>query len=234
METTVKNIGLLLMGILLMMIWGFSHTFFKLFTSFHNSNIEPHIYGIAFLLWGAMLVAHAFFSQNSKAAALKIIKNSCYLLAPLVMFAMYCAAKEQYSLDILQVTEAEAIARQTICLPNILAFGILYILAMLNKERAFNYTRYIFAATMLLVGIGLSHLFITYIHFPFSMSVTLSFIIIDLVLLTLMMNDKIYGLMVKPYLVSLIVVLATHLIWFCMANTSAWQSTAGKFAQLFF
>jgi hypothetical protein len=49
-----------------------------------------------------------------------------------------------------------------------------------------------------------------------------------------MVNDKIYGHTLKPYLVSLLILLAAHLVWYCLPNTIVWQSAAGKFAQLFF
>jgi hypothetical protein len=234
METTVKNIGLLFMGILLIVIWSFYHTFFKLFTTFHGNNIEQHLHEIAFLFWFVILIAQPILIRYKKFAVSKALKRFSYLLAPLVMFAIYYVAKEQYLQDVNQMDGNEAVARQTLALPTIFAFGVLCCLAMFNKENHFNYIRHIIAATLLLVGVGLSHAFVIYIHFPFSMGVSLSFIITDLILLTLMINDRIYGHTIKPYLVSLAIVLATHLVWFCLPNTIAWQDVAGKFVQLFF
>ncbi len=234
METTVKNIGLLFMGVLLLVIWDFSHTFFRLFATFHGSNFTQHLHEIVFLLWFVMLIAQPFLIKYKKVAAQKAFKTITYLLAPLVMYAIFSIAKEQYLQDVNQMAENEVIARQSLVLPNAFAFAGLYFLAIFNRRNSFSSNRYVMAATLLLTSIGLGHAFVVYIHFPFAMGVSLAFIITDLVLLTLMINDKIYGHPLKPYLVSLVIVLATHLIWFCMANTTVWQAAAGKFAQLFF
>jgi hypothetical protein len=234
METTIKNIGLLFMGVLLMVSWGFYHTFLKLFTGFNGSGLAQHLPQIAFVLWFALIAAQPVLTYYKKTTAKKILKTCSYILAPMVMFAICYMAKEQYLQDVSQVNENEAIARQSLALPNAFAFAALYILAMFHKANNFACTRYILAATLLLVGLGLGHAFITYIHFPFSMGISLSVIITDLVLLTLLLNDRIYGHTAKPYAVSLGVILSAQIFWFCLQNTSLWQNAAGKFVQAFF
>lgn len=234
METTVKNIGLLFTGILLVVIWGFSHTFLKLFTAYSTSNLAQFLHQIAFLLWFALLIPQYLFVKYKKIAVYKALKSFSYVLAPLVTLAICCAAKEQYLQDIAQLTKSEAIAKQALDLPNLVAFASLYFLAITAQKNVFIQKRFFVAGTLVLVGLGLSHLFEVYIHFPFSMSVLLSYIITDLVLITLLVNDKIYGYTSMAYVVSLAVFVATQMVWFFLQNTNLWQEAAGKFVQAFF
>jgi hypothetical protein len=234
METTFKNIGLLFTGILLIVIWSFYHTFFRLFTTFNGTIFIQYFYQITFLLWFTMLAAQPILNRYNKMGVYKALKQFSYFLAPLVMMAIFYLSKEQYLQDVNKLTLNEAIIRQTFTLSNLFAFGALYIFALSHKGNDFHYKRYVIAGTLVLIGICLCNVFIVYIHFPFSMGVSLSFIITDLALLTLLANDKIYGHTSKPYLTSLVIVLITHLLWFCTSNSIIWQNTMGKFAQLFF
>src|ERR1700712_1725383 len=96
METTSKNIGLLFMGILVIIIWGFYQTFFRLFSSFHSSNLIQHLHEIALLFWFLTLMAQPVLIHYKKFAAQKTLKRFSLFLAPLVMFAIFYMAKEQY------------------------------------------------------------------------------------------------------------------------------------------
>ena len=93
--------------------------------------------------------------------------------------------------------------------------------------------RYMIATSLLLIGPGTGRALIIYGGMAFPQGVEYSMILTELIAVGLIIYDKLKGNSLKPYLVTLAILVALHIVWkFQLAVW--WQTFGGKFAEWFF
>lgn len=142
--------------------------------------------------------------------------------------------KRQYLREIALYPRSQCIANLIIPLPQLIIFVAMYMLAILNIKNTGYHMRYIVGTSLVLIGPGLGRAFISLAGISFQQSVQLSFLVTELILAGLIINDLKKGNRYKPYAILLIIFLCCHLGWFFMPQSWIWQTLCGKFADLFF
>ncbi len=93
--------------------------------------------------------------------------------------------------------------------------------------------RYMIATSLLMLGPGTGRAFIIYGGMPFPQGVLYSMILTEIITVALIIFDSIKGNSVKPYLVTLGVLLMLHVIWQFQLSWW-WQAFGTWFAAWFF
>lgn len=233
METTYRNISLFFIIILAFVIWGFFRTYFGLFPYFNGITNVQHFHGIMMLSWFAMLIAQPLLIRYKKPVWHRNLGILSYALVPLILISIFLVTKSGYLRNAAVMPYPVNIGSLALNIPNIFAFGTLYILAMANKQNTAAHMRYFIGTSLLLIGPGIGRAMIIYGGLPFPVGVTYSIYITEAVCLALIIIDIVKHNPVKPYLITLLILIVMHLCWqFQMAWW--WQAFAGKFAAWFF
>lgn len=174
----------------------------------------------------------AHINKNEKGGALhrKIGKIS-YVLVPLLLISIFLVGKESYRKEIASLPQNVAIADIALNIPSIIAFAVLYSFAILNKKRPRTHMRYMLATSLLLIGPGLGRALITNFNVPFWDSVTYTYYVMVGIPAILLLFDIKNRKPLKPYIVTLIVLLFVFFVW-QIRLTSEWQTIGVKFAKL--
>jgi hypothetical protein len=156
-----------------------------------------------------------------------------YVIIPLLLISIFLVAKGQYNRMAAIVSKEENIGGMALNIPDIIAFGALYFLAMVNKKNTAYHMRYMIATSLLMLGPGTGRVLIIYGGMSFPQGIEYSSFLTELVTLGLIIYDLVKQKPYKPYLVTLLILIGMHLIWEFQLSWW-WQAFAGKFAALFF
>ena len=97
--------------------------------------------------------------------------------------------------------------------PTIFAFGTFYILAMLYKKNTPYHMRYMIATSLLILGFGTGRAFIIYGGLTFPQAIKYSMLLTEIITIALIVYDKVKGNALKPYLITLGILVALHITW---------------------
>lgn len=233
METSYKNIGFFVILILGFVVWGFFRTYFGLFPGFNGITTVQHFHGAMMLSWFALLIVQPFLIRFHHYDWHRKIGRLSYIIAPLVTISIFLAAKGQFQKMAPILTKEQNIGGMALNIPDVFAFAALYLLAMVNKKNTAYHMRYMIATSFLMLGPGTGRAFIMYGGMPFPLAIEYSNVLSEIVTATFLLYDIVKGKPYKPYLITLIILLAMHLIWECQLSFW-WQAFAGKIAALFF
>lgn len=233
MESAYKNLSLFFIIILAFVVWGFFSTYFGLFPTFTGLTNVHHFHGIMMLSWFAMLIIQPMLIQYKKLEWHRRLGKLSYLLIPLILLSIFLVTKLEYIRNAATMTKEINIGGLALNVPDIFAFAVFYILAILNVKKSSVHMRYMIATSLLMLGPGTGRAFIIYGGMPFPQGIEYSFILTDIIAIALIVYDKIKGNSLKPYLVMLSVLIAMHVAWDFQLSWW-WQAFAGKFAAWFF
>ena len=231
MEKIYKNISIFFVFVFIILIWGFYKSYIIYFPTFKGGyfggssyNYIQHTHGALMLTWVLSLIIQPILIKKQLYNIHRIIGKISYFIVPMLLFSIFLVSKTFYYRTLTTATEKDAIGTIT-GIVNIIAFGIFYLLAIVNKKNIPKHLRYMIGTSLLLINPGLSRaLFIFFgmaetglaVSDYVAMSIAICFIVYDY------RNHKNY----KPYIVILAVLLITHLIWL-FRNFDVWQ-TIGK------
>lgn len=232
MEKTYKNIGLFFIAIFAIVFLGFFKTYFGLFPTFHEVTTIQHIHGLLFVLWFLMLIVQPILIKKRKYRWHRLIGKASYFLVPMIVISIFFIAKELY--DTATVTQSQKIATLYIPFYQIVDFVTLYILAIYYKKKISYHLRYMIATSLAVYGAALKRFFINFIGISGSNAFLYTFILTDIILLGFIIYDRKHKKSYKPYLVSLILLLASQFGFYFLRNTALWQTVCGFFVQLFY
>ncbi|MEO5943851.1 MAG: hypothetical protein ABIP30_13320 [Ferruginibacter sp.] len=233
MESAYKNLSLFFVVILAFVVWGFFRTYFGLFPSFTGLNTVQHFHGIMMLSWFAMLIIQPMLIRYKKFEWHRNLGKLSYLLIPLILLSLFLVTKLSYIRSVATMPKEVAIGSLALNLPDLFAFAIFYILAIVNVKNTPAHMRYMIATSLLMLGLGTGRAFIIYGGMPFPQGVEYSMILTEIIALALIVYDKIKGNSLKPYLVMMGILIVMHIIWQFQLSFW-WQAFGGKFAELFF
>lgn len=187
------------------------------------------------ILWFLLLVIQPFLIGYKKFRLHRILGNTSYVIAPLVMYSIFVASKYEYFRDITQGTKEESLAGLSLDMTSIIAFGICYLLAIINRKNTPLHMRYMVGTALIIMAPGIMRLILIYqpfgdINFP--TGVLYTFIICLSITVGLLANDLIRR---KPYIPYLVVVGLSLGVYLTFVNRFSdwWQSIAGVIAKTF-
>lgn len=234
MERTYRNVSYLFIAVLLVAVAGFWKSYFGLLPGAGGWPVVIHGHALVLLLWFGVLIAQPLLIRAKRLAEHRLLGRLSYGLVPLVLLSMLVATRSQFVRFIGQLSEHQNIADLFIPLSQTLLFAALYGLAMVYRRQPPAHLRYIVASSLIFLSPALGRVPDLWTGVLFSWtSLFISFLVPDLVLLGLLLYDWRNGKNPRPYLVSLGLLLASHLGWLLLPDTVAWQTVARQIVRFF-
>jgi hypothetical protein len=233
MEKSYQNISYFFIGILICALIGFHFTYTIKFPNFEGLSNAHHFHGFMLMSWFAMLIVQPFLIRFKKIEWHRQLGKISYLQIPLLLFSIFLVTKVAFFRNITQMPRPVAIGNLTLDIPAIFAFGIFYILAMVNKQNTSSHMRYMIATSFLMIGPGLGRALIIFGGIPFPVAVNFVQYVAEFIALIFLAFDYFNGHPIKPYSIVLGVLIACHLCWgFQMSGW--WQGFGEWFVRVFF
>lgn len=235
-------INRIIIGIILLIITiqiGFFKTYiqhfpgFEEYTAGHGGtkyNAIMHFHGIIMMGWVWMLLLQPILILKGKMKLHRRIGSLSYVLAPLVLFSLYLANRDQYYGVAAQQGQAAAIAGVALTLPEALFFAMLYSLAIFYRHQPAMHMRFMCSTAFLMINPALGRMFRTYFHitpgFPISSLIVLALVGI------LVVVDSLRTKRISPFTLVFCLLLLHRIIW-QLRDTPFWQATGSVIAKIF-
>jgi len=234
METGYKNVSLLFVVIFGIVVLGFFKTYFGLFPGFNNVTLIQHIHGLMFTTWFVLLFVQPLLIRYGKYKAHRIIGRFTYVLVPCIIISIHFIAREAYLNAVAAHAPKHAIlAGMYFPTYQIFDFFVLYLLAIINKNRTPYHMRYMIATSLAIAGAGLRRVFTHVMGLNGAEAVLFAFLIPDLLLIGLIVYDKIKGNNSRAYIIAFIILAISHYCYYFIPDSALWQSVAGYFVRFF-
>ena len=234
MERAYRHLNYLFISILLVVLAGFWKTYFGLFPGLGAWPVVIHWHAVVLLAWFGVLITQPMLIRAKRFGAHRVLGRLSYGLVPVVMVSMLGASRNQFVRFAGHVPDHQNRADLFIPLSQTLLFGLLYGLAMVYRRQTPAHLRYIVASSLVFLSPALGRLPALWGGVSFSgTSILVSFLVPDFVLLSLVLFDGRNGKNPRPYLVSLGLLLVSHLGWLLLPDTPTWQLVAGKLSTFF-
>jgi hypothetical protein len=231
--TPYRLISSFFVFILALITWGFYKTYLVFFPSFTGFTLIHHLHGAVMMAWMIMLIVQPLLIRYGRVSIHRAIGKLSYVIAPLVVLSIFLTAQLGYYRVEPNVTHTDKIAGLALPIPALLAFAILYILAIYNRRHTYDHLRYMIGTALLMIGPGLGRALITNFNVPFPLAVTTILIIEVVLALAFFLVDVFGKRRFVPFLIVLMVNLTALLAWEFKTG-QVWQSFGNLFASLFF
>lgn len=219
-------------GVLILLIWGFYRTYIILFPSFEGLQLVHHFHGAIMLIWIGCLIVQPLLISNKQHRIHKVIGKVSFILAPILMFSIFLVSKATFHANVKALsTLSDAVAIVSLSIPGLLIFGIMYGLAVANKQRTYYHMRYMIGTGVLMIGPGLGRVLI--VNFGFIASTGISLAINALIGVIFLLIDVVNKRDYSPNLIVAGLMILQLAIWE-MRYYDVWQGPGSTFAELFF
>jgi len=232
-DAAYRNVGFLLLLLLLIVVWGFYRTYFGLFPTFQGITTVQHFHGAMLLAWFALLIVQPFLIKYRRYRLHRAVGKVSYVLIPLVLLSIFMVAKAQFLRQVATLPEAVSVGALALNVPALFAFAVFYGLAMYYRRNPAYHMRYMVATALLMLGPGTGRAFIIYGGMPFETGIEYCYFLTEILAAGLLIYDLRKGRPYQPYLVMLGVLLVIHLAWECRMM-AGWQAFGKAYAGLFF
>jgi hypothetical protein len=232
MEHAYRNISYLFVAVLLIIFVGFYKTYFGLIPNVSHWAGVIHFHAVVLLLWFGMLIAQPLLIRAKQFRLHRTLGRVSYGLVPIVLVSMWLASRSQFVRFVGQIPDHQNLADLFIPLSQMLLFGILYVLAMVYRRQIPAHLRFVVASSVVFLSPSLGRVPWDGVMFSWT-SIFISFMIPDLVLLALLLFDVKNGKNPRPYLISLALLLASHVGWLLLPDSAMWQTTAQEIVRFF-
>ena len=244
-EHTISNatINRVIIGIILLIILvevGFFKTYIRHFPLFKDYYVAEgnytmhfnwimHFHGVVMMAWVLMLLMQPIFILKGRIKLHRLAGRFSYVLAPLVVLAMYLANRDGYFILLRDLGKPVALQLLAITFPDVVYFIILYSLAIFYKRRPALHMRFMCSTAFLFINPPLDRLLETYLGLPgFSYGI----VIVLVVLGTVTLVDSLRTKRISPFVVVFGMLLISKLL-FSIRDTSFWQSIAYEITKIF-
>ena len=233
MEKTYPRISYFFIGVLLCSLVGFHFTYTMQFPTFKGLSAVHHFHGAMLMSWFAMLIVQPFLISYKKYNWHRQLGKLSYILVPLILLSIFMVTKVSYYRILTQQSKAVAIGGLALDIPDILVFGMFYVLAIINRKNSAAHMRYMVGTSLLMIGPGLGRALIIFGGIPFPVAVTYTIYVAELITVLFIAFDYVKDHSIEPYLVVLFGIAFLHICWsFQMADW--WQAFGTWFVKVFF
>lgn len=199
-----KNICLLFLTIFIVVFIGFYKSYFGVLTDTSLVDNTMHTHAILLIVWFGLLVIQPILIVRKQARVHRILGILSYFIVPLIIYTMIDITRHQYVRETKELmAENIRIADLFLPLSQMLLFGVLYLLAMINKKNVQLHYRYIITSSLVLLAPGLERIPIYWFNQPEQPSTLFAFIVTDIFILWLIYADRGRSHKNKAYVISL-------------------------------
>ena len=148
---------------------GFFKTYIQYFPKFEDATVNGetvhfnsimHFHGIVMMGWVLMLLVQPILILKGKIKWHRRVGSLSYVLAPLVVLALYLANKDNLHYF---SQHSDALSSLTVTFPSLVFFVILYSLAIFYRHRPALHMRFMCSTAFLLINPPLDRALITYL-----------------------------------------------------------------------
>jgi hypothetical protein len=239
-----NNLGYWFLLYIVLAIAGFYTTYFSVL--FQPRPTIIHIHFVLMAMWIGMIITQPFLIKYKKRALHRTIGKASYVLVPLLLITAFLMMRMGYYRDINNLqeqaakglnhfTEAEILKQASADAPIAFIyfswFALFYCLAIINRHHSSSHARYMLATALTLTGptvdriIGIDLKIETIAGFISSYIV--SFIIIDVLLALLLMNDYRHKRPVKTLVTCLGIYITGQVLYYFIHGSDWWPSFYG-------
>ena len=230
MERSYKYISYFFLAIFIIAVIGFFKSYFGLIPDFINVDTTMHFHGMVMTTWFGLLIVQPILIRKKQFQIHRFLGKSSYVLVPIIIYSMIIITKHMYIREgSTSMTEKERLADLFLPLSQMIAFAVLYILAMINKSRTPFHLRYIIACSLVMLSPGLERIPIYWFNQPEQQSTIFSFIVSDIILAGLILYDRKTKIKkYNPFVISLCLLLVVHISYILVPMTDFWQAIGQK------
>lgn len=211
----------------LVIVFAFSPSYFQ---KLKVTDSAHHFHGITASLWMLLLIIQPLLYRNDLMKGHRMIGRLSLLLVPLIVIS---ALNMVYIMMVRKVDYPPNVPYQLAYIDffTLLLFILFYVLAVANRKDIQYHARYMVCTVMGPLIPALTRLlFIFPFVKSFNMSLNISYIIIEVVLLLLLIDDKRRGMVRLPYILALVLFAIQHLTMNYASEWEWWRSLMDKFA----
>ncbi len=183
-----KESGFFFIALIGLVLLGFSKTyFFQLDESFP---LAIHLHVLFLGTWVLLVTGQAFLIRGGQRSVHRQLGELSYLLVPMIIISGIYLARAQFHIRAGTVGLTDNMEFLWWAVTQFVLFGVLYMLAMIHRKKMMLHARYMIAATLLFVSPALLRTFdLLGLRLANLSQLDLSFIITDLILIALLVND---------------------------------------------
>ncbi len=228
-----RGVSLFFIFILALLTWGFYKTYIIFFPSFTGFNNVQHFHGAMMMTWMIILITQPMLIRSGKVSIHRAIGKLSYVLAPLLVVSIFLVSRMVYQRPEPVLPHEEKIAMIALSIPFMVAFAILYSLAIINRKETYKHMRYMIGTSFLMIAPGLGRALIVYYNISLQDAVNYSNYFVFAIAVGLVINDIIKKRSYTPFAVVLFIFVLVHLAW-NFRYSGLWQSIGEGFAKIFF
>jgi hypothetical protein len=216
MEKQYKYLGYMSLLLLVLVIAGFYKSDYGLFPNFNSSITVPmHFHAFVMSLYVILLVMQPFLIFYKKFEAHRFLGKVSYVLVPVIIFSFLTMIHKEYNDKLLhQITKADFIEFTFLNIGKLSLFAAFYLLAIIHRKTTTLHMRYIIATALVFVEPSVARAAGFWMDVEFMPSILASFLITDLLLISLVFLDRKKQLNYKPYSVALTGFVLYQTIWY--------------------
>lgn len=235
----IKRIIIGIILLILLVEIGFFKTYIRHFPLFKDYVVDGnytmhfnwimHFHGMIMMGWVLMLLVQPILILKEKFEWHRRVGALSYVLAPLVVLAMYLANRDNYFSGLAEGGQHLAIRFLAVTFPDIVFFVILYSLAIYYKKNAALHMRFMCSTAFLFINPALDRALETYLGFQgFSNGIIIVLSLVGIVTLV----DSLRTKRISPYTVVFAFILLNKICWE-LRDTPYWQAVGNIIAKIF-
>jgi hypothetical protein len=229
-------------GILLLLMLvhiGFYKTYIRHFPKFEDVKLETgtrhfgfiqHFHGMMMMGWILMLLVQPILILKGKIKLHRLTGRLSYVLAPLVMLAIYLANQSAYYRYLKYDGQTAALAHLALSFPQIVFFAVLYFLAIFYRRRPALHMRFMCSTAFLFINPALDRALVAWLSirpgFPTGIIIVIA---LAGIIATI---DSMRTKRISPFTLVLGFLLL-HKIFYDLKDTTFWQSIGKVIAKMF-
>ena len=197
------------------------------FTVLASTRASVHVHGLLMLTWIAALAAQAVLIRTGQLVWHRRIGRLSFAVAPLIVAVGLFVTREFMVRVGSNVTRA-SLEIFTISVLSILAFGLLYGLAIYYRRFPQLHARYMVGTGLVLIVASLLRIFRNWVpgFSSLSSATHAGLVVVDIAIIGLILNDRRIGKIRAPYVVVLLLLALVHAMLWKAPGWSWWRSLA--------
>jgi hypothetical protein len=227
--------GVLIVALMSLTVAGFYPTYISKFPAFENVTGVQHFHGALMMIWVSLLAVQPFLIAQKKYKIHQTLGKVSYVVAPILLYSILLASQHEYYRDRIHLTEDESLAGLSLDITSLAAFGICYVLAIVNTNNTPLHMRYMVGTALIIMGPGIMRLMAVCEPFgeiSFPTVVLYSYLICAGTGVGLLAYDVTHSKPFKPYLVAVALTAGIYLTYLNRMS-DWWLAVAGGIASAF-
>ncbi len=208
---------------------GFYKKYIALFPQFSEVSMVTHFHGTLLFLWLALLVLQPFLILKRQIKLHKLIGKATYVIAPLLTVSLYLITNQGYYSKLKRMELTDAYAAMSVNIPDIVAFPVLYILAVYYRKNTAWHSRFMISTLLPIIGAALTRILTRYFQLVQETSISMVMWTTLGMCLVLILSD-IKSKHYYPYMIAFIILFIEYVIWE-LRYQAFWQNFAAYYVQ---